>query len=131
MLHLWYNTYIGGDTIAGEKNFEERIKRWLQSKGIYPPNTPKQKIKVKPIGYYEKRFGSQFSINGLPDMHVCIRGKSIDLELKDVRGRPSAAQIKILSNINDWGCEGYLIYPKDWPAIEQRLEEVIDETKDS
>lgn len=64
-------------------------------------------------------------------MHVCIRGKSIDLELKDVKGRPSAAQIKILSNINDWGCEGYLIYPKDWPAIEQRLEEVIDETKDS
>lgn len=64
-------------------------------------------------------------------MHVCIRGKSIDLELKDVRGRPSAAQIKILSNINDWGCEGHLVYPKDWPAIEQRLEEVIDETKDS
>lgn len=117
--------------IAGEKNFEERIKRWLQTKGVYPPNTPKQKIKAKPIGYYEKRFGSQFSISGLPDMHICIQGRSIDLELKNVRGRPSAAQIKILSNINEWGCEGYLVYPKDWPKIEKRLMEVINETKDS
>lgn len=63
-------------------------------------------------------------------MHICINGRSIDLELKDVRGKPSAAQIKILENINKWGCEGYLVYPKDWPTIEARLLEVIDETKD-
>lgn len=63
-------------------------------------------------------------------MHICINGRSIDLELKDVRGKPSAAQIKILENINKWGCEGYLVYPKDWPAIEARLLEVIDATKD-
>lgn len=129
--HLWYNTYIGGDIIAGEKNFENRIKRWLVDHGIYPPNTPKQKIRAKPIGYYEKRFGSQFSINGLPDMHICINGHSIDLELKDVRGKPSAAQVKILENINNWGCEGYLVYPKDWPTIENRLLEVINEAENS
>lgn len=103
------------------------MKNWLQSRGIYPPNTPKQKIKTTPIGYYEKRFGSQFTINGLPDMHICIRGKSIDVELKDVRGKPSQAQIKILSNINDWGCESWLVYPKDWDAITRRIEEVIND----
>lgn len=113
--------------IAGEKNFENRIKKWLQSKGVYPPNTPKQKIKVKPIGYYEKRFGSQFTINGLPDLHVCVKGHSIDLELKDVRGKPSKAQIKILDNINSWGCEGYLVYPNDWETIKRRIQEVIDD----
>lgn len=115
--------------MAGEKNFENRIKKWLQSKGIYPPNTPKQKIKAEPIGYYEKRFGSQFSISGLPDMHVCIKGHSIDLELKDVRGKPSQVQLKILDNINSWGCEGYLVYPKDWENIKKRIEEVINDTK--
>lgn len=119
--------YVGGDIIAGEKNFENRIKKWLQSKGVYPPNTPKQKIKAPPIGYYEKRFGSQFTINGLPDMHLCIKGHSIDLELKDVRGKPSQAQIKILDNIKSWGCEAYLLYPKDWEAIKQRIEEVIND----
>lgn len=103
------------------------MKNWLQSRGIYPPNTPKQKIKAEPIGYYEKRFGSQFTINGLPDMHICIRGKSIDVELKDVRGKPSQAQLKILSNINNWGCEGYLVYPKDWDSITKRIEEVIND----
>lgn len=113
--------------MAGEKNFENRIKKWLCAHGIYPPNTPKQKIKAEPIGYYEKRFGSQFSIAGLPDMHLCIRGHSIDLELKDVRGRPSAVQVKILENMNAWGCEAYLVYPKDWPKIEKRLLEVISE----
>lgn len=60
-------------------------------------------------------------------MHICVRGKSIDLELKDVRGRPSAAQVKIIANINAWGCEGYLVYPKDWPTIEKRLLEVIND----
>lgn len=99
----------------------------MQSKGIYPPNTPKQKIKAEPIGYYEKRFGSQFTINGLPDMHICIRGRSIDVELKDVRGKPSMAQVKILNNINAWGCEGWLVYPKDWEDITKRIEEVIND----
>ena len=61
-------------------------------------------------------------------MHICIRGRSIDLELKDVRGRPSQAQIKIIDNMNKWGCEAYLVYPKDWEDIKQRIEEVISET---
>lgn len=99
--------------------------------GIYPPNTPKQKIKADPIGYYEKRFGSQFSISGLPDMHICIRGRSIDLELKDVRGKPSQAQIKIIDNMNNWGCSAYLVYPKDWENIQAKIEEVIDATANS
>lgn len=112
--------------IAEEKNFENSIKKWLQSKGIYPPNTPKQKIKAEPIGYYEKRFGSMFTCNGLPDMHICIRGYSIDLELKATRGKASRVQLKILDNLNAWKCEAYLVYPKDWDAIKKRIEEVIN-----
>lgn len=119
----------GCDTIAGEKNFENRIKHWLQSKGIYPPNTPKQKIKANPKGYYEKRFGSQFSISGLPDMHLCINGHSIDLELKSDKGKPSQTQVKILENINAWGGEGYLVYPSDWDKIKKRIEDVINGTE--
>lgn len=60
-------------------------------------------------------------------MHICIRGKSIDVELKDVRGKPSMTQVKILNNINAWGCEGWLVYPKDWGAITRRIEEVIND----
>ncbi len=60
-------------------------------------------------------------------MHICIRGHSIDIELKDVRGKPSQAQLKILSNINNWCCEGYLMYPNDWDSITKRIEEVIND----
>lgn len=129
MSTLIYNIIYGGDIIAGEKNLENRLKKWLQSRGIYPPNTPKQKIKAEPIGYYEKRFGSMFSISGLPDVHICIRGHSIDLELKDVKGKPSRVQLKILDNMNNWKCEAYLIYPKDWDFITKRIEEVINEVE--
>lgn len=41
------------------------------------------------------------------------------------------AQVKILDNLNKWGCEAYLVYPKDWDTIKARLEEVINETKNS
>lgn len=66
------------------------------------------------------------ALRAYPDMHICIRGHSIDLELKDVRGKPSQVQLKILDNINAWGCEGYLVYPKDWENIKKRIEEVIN-----
>ena len=30
--------------MAAEKNFEEKLKKWLESEGIYPLGTPRQKI---------------------------------------------------------------------------------------
>ena len=55
--------------MAGEKNFENRLKRWLESMGIYPLGHPKDKIMVHPCGYYEKRWGGgRFQKSGLPDM---------------------------------------------------------------
>lgn len=52
-------------------------------------------------------------------------GHSIDIELKDVKGKPSKVQLKILDNMNNWQCEAYLMYPKDWDFITKRIEEVI------
>lgn len=52
----------------------------------------------------------------------------MDIELKDVKGKPSRVQLKILDNMNNWKCEAYLIYPKDWGFITKRIEEVINET---
>lgn len=38
--------------MAQEKLFENRVKRWLESQGIYPFGFPKQKMKATPCGYY-------------------------------------------------------------------------------
>ena len=38
--------------MPAEKLFENKIKRYLISKGIYPLGTPKDKMPLKPTGYY-------------------------------------------------------------------------------
>ena len=53
--------------MAGEKIFEEKVKRYLESKGIYRLGTPKNKMSVTPVGYYEKRFANAYTGAGLPD----------------------------------------------------------------
>ena len=59
-----------------EKLFENQIKKYLQSVGVYPLGTPRCKMQVSPVGYYEKRHGSIFTKSGLPDMHRSLIPKT-------------------------------------------------------
>ena len=87
--------------MAQEKSFENRVKNWLESNGIYPFGTPDQNITVPVVGYYEKRWGGgQFTKSGLPDLHIVVRGQSIESELKAPDGKPSVLQLKNLKLIN-------------------------------
>ena len=43
--------------MAGEKNFENRLKDWLESEGIYPLGHPEDKMTVPPCGYLGKALG--------------------------------------------------------------------------
>lgn len=114
--------------MAAEKNFENRFKRWLESQGIYPLGTPKQKITTPPCGYWEKRWGGgQFTKSGLPDMHVVVNGKSFDFELKGPTGRPSELQLFIIKQINEAGGYARVVYPKDFDDIK----EIILSTKNN
>ena len=78
--------------MAAEKNFENRIKEFLQSVGIYALGTPIQKMKVSPIGYYEKRWGNKMTTSGLPDMHIVVYNHSIEVEVKAPNGQASVLQ---------------------------------------
>ena len=66
-----------------EKTFENRVKRWLTGAGIYALGTPKDKMTVPPIGYFEKRWGGGYSQSGLPDLHIVVQGSNLDVELKE------------------------------------------------
>lgn len=112
--------------MAAEKNFENRLKRWLETQGIYALGTPRQKMTVTPIGYYEKRWGGgQFTKSGLPDMHIVVNGKSIDVELKAPNGRPSELQLFTINQINNSGGIALLLYPKDFEKFKTLVKEVI------
>lgn len=106
--------------MALEKRFEEKLKRWLESEGIYRLGTAVQDMHTPPCGYWEKRHGSTYTGAGWPDMHVVVCGVSIEAELKAPNGRPSELQIQKLNQIDEAGCIGVVLYPKDFEPF-QRL----------
>lgn len=109
-------------TIAAEKNFEERVKAWLRSNGIYPFGYPREKMNVRPCGYYEKRWGGgRYTKDGLPDMHIVVNGTSVEVELKAKNGKPSPLQLRNIEFIKEAGCHAYVIYPEDFDALKRLI----------
>ncbi len=112
--------------MPAEKNFENRVKKYLQSLGIYPLGTGKDKMTVSPIGYYEKRWGGGYSKSGLPDMRIVVHGISIDVELKASNGRPSELQKHNVRQINESGSIALLLYPEGFEQFKNIVEGVIE-----
>lgn len=76
--------------MAGEKNFENRLKKWLEAEGIYPLGEPVDRMSAPPCGFYEKRWGgSRYVKSGLPDMRITVKGIALEVELKATNGTPS------------------------------------------
>lgn len=115
--------------MAAEKSFEEKLKAWLESEGIYPLGTPVQDMPVPPCGYWEKRWGGGKYIKaGMPDMHIVVNCISLEVELKAPNGRPSELQIQKLNQIDEAGCIAMVLFPKDFPKF-QKLIQFIKSTK--
>lgn len=109
--------------MAQEKNFENKIKNYLKKCGIYALGTPEDKMTVKPVGYYEKRWGGgRYVKSGLPDLHIVIRGVSLEVEVKAQDGVESELQKQKREQIIRSGGLAYVAYPSGW----ERLKDVID-----
>ena len=69
--------------MAGEKNFENRLKKWLEDEGIYPLGEPVNRMSAPPCGYWEKRWGGgRYVKSGLPDMRIVVKGLALEVELR-------------------------------------------------
>lgn len=108
--------------MAAEKNFEDRLKKWLNSKGIYRLGTPEQEMKTPPCGYWEKRWGSKYSGAGWPDMHIVVNGISVEAELKAPNGRLSELQKQKLNQIDEAGCLAVVLFPADFPKFQKLIQ---------
>ena len=87
--------------MAAEKQFENRVKRYLETLGVYPLGCPHDKMTVPPVGYYEKRWGGGYSKAGLPDMHIVVNGINLDVELKAPPvGRPNFRNLWLFKSMN-------------------------------
>lgn len=94
--------------MAEEKNFENRIKAYLKSKGAY----------------FIKTHGDRFSRVGTPDIIACVNGYFVAVEVKATNGRPSELQKYHIQQIKDAGGIGVILYPddfEDFKKIIQRL----------
>jgi hypothetical protein len=110
--------------MAAEKSFEEKLKRWLETEGIYRLGTAKQDMLAEPCGYWEKRWGSKYSGAGWPDMHIVVNGISLEVELKAPNGRPSEIQIQKLNQIDEAGCMGVVLFPKDFEKFQRLVKHI-------
>lgn len=92
--------------MAAEKQFENKIKRYLKDRGCY---------RVKYHGNY-------YSENGTPDILACCKGYFLAIEVKAQNGKPSELQLAKINDIRKAGGFAYVAYPSGW----EKLKDIID-----
>ena len=88
--------------MAAEKNFENKVKKFLKDKGAWV------------LKYWG---GAAYTKSGIPDLLVCFNGWFLGIELKAPNGRPSDLQLYNLREIEKAGGIGILLYPKDYESF--------------
>lgn len=91
--------------MASEKNFENRVKKWLKEHGAW----------------YLKTWGGGYQRNGIPDLLICWKGKFIGVELKAENGTASELQKYELKTINDAGGIGIILKPSGFDDFKNFL----------
>ena len=95
--------------MAGEKLFENKVKKWLKSNNIW----------------YFKVWGSMFQKAGVPDILACVGGRFVALEIKDEKGKPSKLQEYVISEINKSGGYARFVYPSDYDELTSELQALL------
>lgn len=105
--------------MAGEKRFEKKIEKYLESQGIYQNNTKKQNKTIKDNGWFFKVWGGGFQSGGIPDLICNINGFFLSIELKDIRGQPSELQVRNTKLINQTNGIGLILYPQGFETFKK------------
>ena len=88
--------------MAEEKNFENRVKKFLKDQGCWF------------IKYWG---GAAYTKSGIPDLLVCCNGNFLGVELKGPKGEPSDLQLCKLREIEKAGGYAILLFPDDFQVF--------------
>lgn len=91
--------------MAAEKNFENRIKKYIRDIG----------------GYEVKYFANAYTKRGIPDILACINGHFVGIEVKAEDGKPSQFQILNIKMIREAGGFAFVLYPSAWESFQHFL----------
>lgn len=98
--------------MAGEKLYENKIKRYLKDQGAY----------------CVKYFGNAYSTSGTPDILACVNGYFLAIEVKAQNGRPSELQLVKINDIRKAGGFAYVAYPSGWPKLKRIIDGLLVDT---
>ena len=84
--------------MAGEKNFENKIKKFLKDRGCW----------------YVKYFANRNTRAGVPDILACVNGRFVAIEVKAKNGKPTELQRWNIEQIQNSGGIALILYPADW-----------------
>lgn len=108
-----------------EKQFENRVKRFLESEGIYRIGTPDDHMETPPCGYWVKRWGGgRYIPDGLPDLQICICGLNFDVELKAENGRVAPLQDQKIRQIRESGAMAVVLRPSDFVEFQKVIKRI-------
>lgn len=101
-----------GADMAAEKQFENKIKKFLESRGAW---------------FVKYWAGAQYTKSGIPDILACINGRFFGIEVKAQSGRPSEIQMYNIRKINDAGGIGIVLYPSKYEEFTAFVDALLDD----
>ncbi len=97
--------------MAEEKQFENKVKRYLKSKNIY----------------YFKYFGNAYSTPGILDLTLCVNGRFVAVELKSEKGKVSVLQEYNIKEIKRCGGIAIVLRPSEFEEFKVLIESLLNE----
>lgn len=94
--------------MAEEKNFENKIKRFLDAEGAW----------------YVKFFANSYTRSGVPDLLCCVNGYFIAVEVKAQNGQPSALQLHNCTEIRVAGGFSFILYPSGFEEFKKFIKDL-------
>lgn len=92
--------------MAAEKNFENKIKKYLADNNIW----------------FVKYFANRMTKAGIPDILACVNGYFLAIEVKAPNGHPSELQIHHRDEIRKALGISIILYPDKWEEFKQLIE---------
>ena len=97
--------------MAQEKQFENRIKRYLTENGIW----------------HVKYFANGFTKSGIPDILACANGKFLAIEVKAENGKPTQLQVYNVEKIREAGGYAMIVKPSQFDELKKLIQELLNE----
>ena len=94
--------------MAGEKNFENKIKKFLKENGCW----------------FVKYFANRNTRSGVPDILACVNGYFVAIEVKGENGKPSELQLWNRDKIREAGGIAIVLYPEQFDEFVRLIDEL-------